>query len=229
MILRSLLLLSFSALTLYAQKINTAFVVVDGVFNSELIGPLDILQHSKYRDKSNYFYTFVVSPDGKPVRTAEDLTIHADFSFATCPKIDVLIIPSTEHSMGKDLENAVYMDWIKAKVDEATVVMTLCDGAFPLAATGALDGLQATTFPGDQDAFEKKFPKIAKVHRHLWFVQDGKFITSVGGAKSYEPALFLTHLWFGEETARRTAQGLVIDWDLEKIPHKTFSKAPAKP
>jgi transcriptional regulator GlxA family with amidase domain len=224
-----LILLSLSTLTCYAQKINTAFVVVDGVFNSELIAPLDILQHSKYRNQENYFYTFVVTPDGKPVRTAEDLTIHADYSFTNCPDVDVLIIPSTEHSMGKDLENKVYMDWIKAKVQQAKAVMSLCDGAFPLAATGALDGLQATTFPGDQDAFEKKFPQIAKVHRNVWFVQDGKFITSVGGAKSYEPALYLTHLWFGEDIAKRTAQGLVIDWDLTKIPHKTFGKAPPKP
>lgn len=214
----------------YAQKhINTAFVVVDGVFNSELIAPLDILQHSKYHNKQQYFRTFVVSPDGKPIRTAEGLTIHADYSFENAPNVDVLIIPSTENSMGKDLENKAYMDWIKAKIKQASAVMSLCDGAFPLAASGALDDMQATTYPGDQDAFEQKFPKIAKVHRDVWFVHHGKFITSVGGAKSYEPALYLTHQWFGEAQAKRAAKGLVIDWDLAKIPHKTFGPFPKKP
>ncbi|MDJ0837387.1 MAG: DJ-1/PfpI family protein [Acidobacteriota bacterium] len=208
--------------------INTAFVVIDGVFNSELIAPLDILQHSVYRKQKTYFRTYLVSPDGKPIKTAEGQTIHADYSFADCPKPEVLVIPSTLTSMDKDLEDGPYMRWVRKHVASAVAVITLCDGAFPLGNTGALDGLNATTYPGDQEAFAKKFPKI-KVHRDVWFVHHDKYITSVGGAKSYEPALFLAHLWFGQEYAQRLATGLVIDWDLTKIPHKTFGKAPKRP
>lgn len=127
--------------------------------------------------------------------------------------------------MGKDLENEAYMSWIKRAVDHAKAVITLCDGAFPLAATGALDGLHATTYPGDQQAFAEKFPEI-QVNREVWFVHEGKFITSVGGARSYEPALFLAHHWYGEEVAKRLARGLVIDWDLTKIPHAMHGDFP---
>lgn len=208
--------------------IQTGFVVVDGVYNSELIAPFDILQHSVYRDKKQYFRCFVITPDGKPVKTAEGMTIHADYSFAEAPKLDVLVIPSTTGSMDKDLEDRRYMAYIKAKVAEASSVITLCDGAFPLAQTGALDGLNATTFPGDQEAFAAKYPKV-KVHRDAWFVQDGKYITGVGGAKSYEPALYLAHQWFDLAYAKRLARGLVIDWDLAKIPHHNFGSLPPRP
>ena len=207
------------------KPIETAFVVVDGVFNSELIAPYDILEHSRYRDHSHYFRCFIVSPDGKPVKTAEGLTIDVHYSFANAPKPDVLVIPSTMTSMGKDLEDGPYMNWVRKKVDEAEVVITLCDGAFPLGNTGKLDGLNATTYPGDQQAFADKFKKI-KVHRDVWFVHHNKYITSVGGARSYEPALFLAHQWMGFETAKRLATGLVIDWDLKKIPHKSFGDFP---
>lgn len=227
--------LLFAATGLFAQSnlkdrtpIQTGFVVVDGVYNSELIAPYDILQHSEYRDNKEYFRCFIVSPDGKPVKTAEGLVIEAHYSFANAPKLDVLLIPSTTGSMDKDLKDKPYMDWVRKRVDEAKVVITLCDGAFPLAHTTRLNGFNATTFPGDQDAFEKAYPKV-KVHRNVWFVHHGKFITSVGGAKSYEPALFLADRWFGQAYAKRLAQGLVIDWDLGKMPHKTFGAFPKKP
>lgn len=210
------------------DKLETAFVVINGVFNSELIAPFDILEHSKYRERKPYFHCFLVSPDGKPVKTAEGLNIQADYSFANSPKPDVLVIPSTMTSMNDDLKAGSYMDWVRRQVAVAQVVITLCDGAFPLANTGALNGLNATTFPGDQDAFSQRFPKI-KVHRNIWFVVDGKFITSVGGSKSYEPALYLAHSWFGEAYARSLAGGLVIDWDLSKIPHKIFTALPPRP
>lgn len=213
----------------FGQKtISTAFVVVDGVYNSELIAPLDILEHSRYHSPEHFFKCFVVSPNGKPIKTAEGLTIHADFSFANCPAIDVLIIPSTETSMTEDLKEGPYIQWVSQQVDKAQVVLTLCDGAFPLAQTGRLNGLNATTFPGDQERFAAMFPQV-KVHRDVLFVHDGKFITSVGGAKSYEPAIYLAQQWFGEKVAKGLARGLVIEWDLARFPYKTFGVLPAKP
>lgn len=223
------LVLGFFGLSAWAQQtISTAFVVVDGVYNSELMAPFDILEHSRYHSPDHYFRCFVVSPDGGKVTTAEGLRIEADYSFANCPRVDVLVIPSTETSMTADLKNEAYMGWVRKMVDQAKVVITLCDGAFPLAHTGRLNGLNATTFPGDQDRFEDMFSKL-KVHRDVLWVQDGKFITSVGGAKSYEPAIFLAHQWFGEKVAKGLARGLVIDWTLSKLPHKTFAELPARP
>lgn len=223
------LLCVLSATSVFAQKtIKTGFVVIDGVYNSELVAPFDILQHSPYHSKDHYFETFVISPEGKPVKTAEGLVIQADYSFSNVPALDVLVIPSTQTSMDKDLEDGPYADFIRGQVDKVRVVMTLCDGAFALANTGRLNGKHATTYPGDQQRFADTFKKI-EVHRDVWFVQDGKFITSVGGAKSYEPALFLAHQWFGEKVAKGLARGLVIDWDLDKIPHKTFAPLPTRP
>jgi len=51
------------------------------------------------------------------------------------------------------------------------------------------------------------------------FVEDGKFITSVGGGMSYEPAFYLVERLYGKEHAARTAAGLVWPWDLDAVPH----------
>ena len=62
------------------------------------------------------------------------------------------------------------------------------------------------------------FPHL-DVRDSVLFVHDGKFITSAGGAKSFEAALYLCERLYGAEVARRLAQGLVIDWNLESVPH----------
>ena len=198
--------------------LRAGFLVVEGVFNSELMAPYDVLQHSVFRDDKNYIETFVVSPDGKPLKTFEGIVVTPHYSFDNCPDIDILIIPSTETSMTKDLENEAYMAFVRKTVASAKYVITVCDGAFPLAATGVLDGRSATTFPGDQQKFAEMFPKI-DVRMDMRLVADGKFITSVGGAMSYEPAFYLIEKLYSKDHADRTAKGLVWPWDLPSVPH----------
>jgi transcriptional regulator GlxA family with amidase domain len=201
--------------SLVSGVLNAAFVGLDGVYNSELMAPYDILQHSVFRDSANYIRPFIVSPDGQPFTSFEGITITPHYSFDDAPPVDILVIPSTENSMSADLENPELMAWLSRTVEQARSVISACDGAFPLAATGALNGRRATTFPADRDRFAEMFPSIEVVY-DASYVVDGKFITSVGGALSYEPALhLLTHL-YGLEHARETAAGLVLDWDPDR-------------
>ncbi len=198
--------------------LTAGFVGIETVFNSELMAPYDVLQHSIFRDSVNYIETFIVSPDGQPFTTFEGITIMPHYSFDDAPPIDILVIPSTGGSMTADLENEALIAWLKEAVERARYVITVCDGAFPLAATGALDGRTATTFPSDRDRLAAMFPNV-EVRYDANFVVDGKFVTSVGGALSYEPAFYLVERLYGHDHARRTAEGLVLDWDVGSIPH----------
>lgn len=198
---------------------NAGFVCVAGVYNSELMAPYDIFQHTVFRDSTDYIRCFIVTPDGLPFRTFEGIQIIPDYSFADCPKIDILVIPSTATSMTFDLHNKQFMDFLREAVQKAGWVVTVCDGAFPLAATGALNGRQATTFPADRQRLREMFPQVG-VLDDANFVVDGKYVTSVGGALSYEPALYLVERLYSRQNAKRVAQGLVLSWDPEKIPHR---------
>ncbi|MEO1086586.1 MAG: DJ-1/PfpI family protein, partial [Acidobacteriota bacterium] len=136
------------------KRVRTAlFVIAEGVYNSELMAPYDVLQHTVFRDEEDYIQTAVVSHDGEPVVTFEEITVVPHYSFKDAPKADILVIPSTRGSMDRDLEDKAYMAWVAKAVAEAEWVITVCDGAFPLAKTGALDGRVATTFPGDRQRF----------------------------------------------------------------------------
>lgn len=61
------------------------------------------------------------------------------------------------------------------------------------------------------------FPHL-KVHEDVLFVNDKKFITSAGGAKSFEAALYLVELLYGKKAADGVAKGMVIDWNVHEVP-----------
>jgi len=201
------------------RQLNAAFLIVEGVYNSELIAPMDVLQHTIFHSEYG-IKVFTVSEKKETIKTFEGLNIVPDYSFMTdsLPAIDILIVPSAQHSMDSDLENEKLMGFVRSTGKQASYVLSLCDGAFVLAKAGLLDMHQCTTFPGDIGKFKEAFPHLT-VHSEVSFVHDRKIITSAGGAKSYDPALYLAELLYGKKAADGIGKGLVIDWDLNMIKH----------
>lgn len=202
---------------------NIAFLIVDGVYNSELVAPMDIFHHTVFHTECG-MKVFTVAPDTLPITTFEGLRILPDFSFNTdsIPNIDVLVVPSAENSMGSDLEDKSLIAFVRKTGKKAHYVMSLCDGAFVLAKAGLVDGKESTTFPSDIVRYKETYPTLT-VHEKVSFVHHGNLITSAGGAKSYDPALYLSELLYGKKVAIGIAKGLVIDWDLKQIEHKVVA------
>ena len=199
------------------RRLNVGFLVIDGVYNTELTAPYDIFQHTIFHTEPG-METFTVSPDGGKVRSFEGLEIEAHYSFADAPPIDVLVVPSAEHNMDSDLENEELIAWVRETGKKAFYVMSLCDGAFVLAKAGLLDGLAVTTFPGDQDRFAAMFPHL-DLKRGVSFVHDGKALTSEGGAKSFDVAMYFTDLIYGEKVAKGVSGGLINRLATERRVH----------
>lgn len=208
------------------RELNVGLVVVEGVYNTELTAPMDILHHTVFHVEPG-MKVFTTAPTTEPLRSFEGLVLVPDYAFADAPRIDVLVVPSALHSMDSDLENEELIRFVRERGEAADFVMSLCDGAFVLAQAGLLDGLHTTTFPADREALAERFPGLT-VHHDARFVHDGKAITSVGGAPSFEPALYLCELLYGAEKTRGIAKGLVIDWDLTAIPHKISPQRSSK-
>ena len=195
-----------------SQKLNVGIVVVDGVYNTELTAPMDMFQHTIFHDEVG-MRVFLVGPSLEPVTSFEGLRVLPDYGYDDAPPIDILVVPSAEHSMDSDLKDAALMDFVRSRGEAAGIVLSLCDGAFVLAGAGLLDGLQATTFPSDIDAMERDFPAV-ELQRGVSFVRHGKFVTSVGGEPSFDASLFICERLYGAKAARGIAGGLIIDWDL---------------
>jgi transcriptional regulator GlxA family with amidase domain len=198
------------------KKLNAAFLIVDGVYNSELTAPMDVFQHTIFHTDKG-IDVFTIAPKKDTITTFEGLNILPDYSFEnTYPEIDILIVPSAKHSMDSDLENEALINFVKTNGKKSSYIFSLCDGAFVLAKASLLDQYECTTFPGDIERFKKAFPQLT-VHKEVSFVHDRKVITSAGGAKSYDAALYLVELLYGKKAADGIAKGLVIDWDLNGV------------
>ena len=199
---------------------NVGFLIMEGVYNTELTAPYDIFHHTKFREYIKPMKVFMVANTLKPIETFEGIRLLPDFDYTTdvLPEIDILVVPSAEGHLDKDLEDEDMLDFVRQTSEKAEFVMSHCDGAFVLAKSGVLDGYESTTFPGDVEVYKQMFPHLT-VHDSdsLLFVHHDKFITSAGGAKSFEASLYLCELLYGKKVADEIAEGMVIDWDIDAI------------
>lgn len=203
-----------------SSKYQVAFLVMDGTFNTELTAPYDIFQHTRFREGIKSMQVFTVANTDGPITTFEGMRILPDLNYLTdsLPKIDILVVPSAEHHLDTDLEDERLLEFVRKVSKQALLVTSHCDGAFVLAKSGVLDSVTSTTFPSDINKYKEMFPHL-KVASEVYFVHDNKFITSAGGARSFEAALYVCEYLYGAEIARSLAGGLVIDWDLSEVPH----------
>lgn len=202
------------------NRYNVAFLIMDGTFNTELTAPFDIFQHTIFREDIKAMNVFTIANTNEAITTFEGMRLLPDYNYITddLPMIDILVVPSAENHLGKDLEDEAMINFVKQVDKEAKFITSHCDGAFVLAKAGLLNNSVSTTFPSDIDKMREMFPSL-DIRKEVLFVHDGKYITSAGGAKSFEAALYLCEFLYGKEIAQQLAGGLVIDWDVDKVPH----------
>lgn len=199
-------------------RYNVAFLIMDGTFNTELTAPYDIFHHTIFRDSIKPMNVFMVANTLDPITTFEGIKLLPDFNYLvdSLPPIDILVVPSAEGHLDKDLRDTLMLNFVKSTAQSAQFVASHCDGAFVLAEAGLLQDIESTTFPGDINTYRERYPSQV-IHDSVLFVHDGKFITSAGGAKSFEAALYLCEILYGKTVADQLASGLVIDWGLSSI------------
>lgn len=214
---------SHKAPLLDPSRYNVAFLIMNGTFNTELTAPFDIFHHTRFREEIKAMNVFLIANTLAPITTFEGIQVLPDFDYLkdTLPHIDILVVPSAEHHLDTDLKDTALIKFVQRIGREARFVTSHCDGAFVLAKAGLLDGITCTTYPDDIPKLREMFPQL-NVQENVYFVHDGKFITSAGGARSFEAALYLCELLYGKQVAEQLAHGLVIDWDLKTVPYKVY-------
>jgi AraC family transcriptional regulator, transcriptional activator FtrA len=88
-------------------------------------------------------------------------------------------------------------------------MISLCTGAFVLAAAGILDGRPATTHWSECATLARRYPRV-RVDPGVLYVDDGDVLTSAGSAASIDLCLHVVQRDYGTEVATRLARDLVI-------------------
>ena len=88
-------------------------------------------------------------------------------------------------------------------------ILSLCTGAFILAAAGILDGHRATTHWSECAELAERYPAVT-VDPGVLYVDEGDLLTSAGSAASIDLCLHVVQRDFGREVATRLARELVV-------------------
>ena len=144
------------------------------------------------------------------VTSAQGPKAIADFGFADCPHLDLILIPGGIGTR-EEISNQPLLDWLKTRAEKAEAVTTVCTGTAILARTGLLDGRRATT---NKRAFKWVAEQGAKVNwvREARWVEDGKFATSSGVSAGIDMALAVMARLYGATTAEQIAIAMEYEW-----------------
>ena len=191
---------------------NVGILIFDGVQIIDYTAPYEIF------GQVSELQPFTVAADKEPITTAMGMDVIPTYSFADAPPIDILVVPGGNILGFTDDRDA--MTWVKTAAETAEHVLTVCNGAFILAATGLLDGQRATTFYGLIDDLQRAAPEV-EVVRGERFVDNGKIITTAGLSSGIEGSLHLVSKLRGEAAARALALHLEYEWR----PESNFARA----
>lgn len=98
---------------------------------------------------------------------------------------------------------------LRAAAARGARIVSICSGAFVLAAAGLLDGRKATTHWRYVEAFRSAFPQVTLVPEVL-YVDEGQILTSAGSASGIDLLLHIVRSDFGAEAANMVARRLVV-------------------
>ncbi len=190
-----------------SSDIRFAIYVYDDVEPIDLGATFGVLSMARRIAPGIKVYT--VGREKGPVRLTNGLTILAEYGFANCPDMDVLIV-SGGPGWSDQVEMPDVLDFVKRMTGRA-IVVSVCTGAMILAAAGILDGRQATTkrrAAGGEvsplQALRDGFPKVEVVESRL--VDDGDVITGGGVTLAIDMMLYLLERFLGAPVARETAR-----------------------
>jgi transcriptional regulator GlxA family with amidase domain len=101
------------------------------------------------------------------------------------------------------------LDALRQAANRGATVLSVCTGAFALAAAGLLDGRTATTHWQFADLLARQYPLVT-VDRNVLYVADGNVLTSAGAAAGIDACLHLVRLHHGAATANALARRMVV-------------------
>ena len=213
-----------------AQQVTKVAILTVKTFASiPIIGPMDMLNKScaiwrRAGGGGPSFDVELVSLTAKPIRFGSTVTLHPHASIVTARRPDLVIIPSLGDDLVKSLDsNRGFVPWIKSCSAEGARVVSLCTGAFLLAATGLLDGRAATTHWCSTDLFRKLYPKVDLQPERL-IVDEGNVITSGAATFILDVVLYLIGLYCGREAAILCAKIMLVEMGRHtQLPYTIFS------
>lgn len=150
----------------------------------------------------------LVSGEEGPLRSDMGFSYADTESVTTLRRATTIIIPGWGRGKWMTPSDEV-LDELRRAYHRGARLVSLCSGAFVLAAAGLLDGRRATTHWMYTDEMLTLYPQV-KLDPAVLYVGDGNVWTSAGTAAGIDLCLHLLRLDHGAEVANVVARRMVV-------------------
>jgi transcriptional regulator GlxA family with amidase domain len=153
-------------------------------------------------------YDFAVcAAEPPPLRSTSGFFIDTPHGLDRLTHADLIAIPAWRDVKERPPEGL--LQGLRDAVDRGARVMSVCSGAFVLAAAGLLDGRRATTHWRHVKALAEHYPAI-HVQPDVLYIDEGSVLTSAGTAAGIDLCLYIVRQEFGAEIANAIARRMVV-------------------
>lgn len=202
-------------MSLAERSLQVAILAFDEVEALDLAGPYEVFTTASRMQARGSpaapvpFQVACVARDHRPVRARAGMTLLPTHAFDDAPPPDVLVVPGGVVDAVMDCADT--RRWLVQAAAGATLVASVCTGAFVLAASGLLPSGPVTTHWEDADDLATRFPAL-EVRRGVRWVDQGRIVTSAGISAGIDMSLHLVARLAGLPLAERTARQMDFAW-----------------
>jgi len=178
----------------------------------DLAIPAQVFGHRDEQER--YSFTLCAAEPGL-VPSTTGYSVQATCGLEALASADTVVVPGYAPHESPALP---VMEALRAAAERGSRVVSVCTGAFALAAAGLLDGLRATTHWKDAGELAARYPAV-DVDPDVLYIDAGQIMTSAGLAAGLDLCLHLMRADYGEQAAARIARRMVV------APHREGGQA----
>lgn len=188
------------------DPMKVALLAYDGLCTFEFGTMVEIF--GLPRPEFERWYRFhVAGLERGPLRATGGVIVEAPHGLRTLDRAGTIVVPGW-----RGLEDPVpdaLVRKLRRAHEEGARILSVCSGAFVLAAAGLLDGKRATTHWKYADELARRYPEI-EVDPDVLYVDEGNLLTSAGSAAGIDMGLHLVRRDHGAAIANAVAKRLVV-------------------
>jgi transcriptional regulator GlxA family with amidase domain len=191
------------------RRHTVATVICHGVAPFEMAVPCEVFGIDRSELGVPWYRHLICAAEAPPIRSSQGFTIETPHGLDEVVKADTIVVPAWGAARLDDDPPAALLDALRAGHRRGARILSLCTGAFVVAAAGLLDGRRATTHWMHAEALAARYPEI-DVDPDVLYVDEGDVMTSAGTAAGIDLCLHVVRLDLGAEIANAVARRMVV-------------------
>ncbi|MFF4990389.1 helix-turn-helix domain-containing protein [Streptosporangium saharense] len=186
---------------------TVAAVAFDGMAPFELGCVVEVFGIPRPELEVPWYDLTVCAETPGDLRIVGGFTMRAGHGLDAVAWADTVVVPAVADVRGE--VSAELVATLRTAHERGARIVSICSGAFALAAAGLLDGREATTHWRYAGLLRERFP-LVRVNPDVLYVDGGDVLTSAGSAAGLDLLLHLVRTDHGPAVANSVARRLVI-------------------